>query len=73
MHRLIITKIAEKQLEQIADWTLKNWGRAQVDTYKLALEMGLLTLIENPLIGQNADNIRQHLRKFLVEEHWGIL
>ena len=70
MLRLIITKPAERHLENIASWTLENWGEAQVESYKLELEMGLFNIMEHPHIGSNAGDIRQGYRKLLVQEHW---
>ncbi|MFC7292893.1 type II toxin-antitoxin system RelE/ParE family toxin [Hirschia litorea] len=70
MPRLIITKPAERQLENIAEWTLKNWGETQVEMYKHDLNMGLMNILEHPRIGQDVSDLKAGLRKLPVEEHF---
>ena len=70
MLRLIITKPAERHLENIARWTLKNWGEAKVEEYKHDLDMGLCNIMDHPHIGHDASDLRPNYRKLLVEEHW---
>ena len=60
---------AENDLDEITEFTLKNWGPHQADLYLTRLEEAFQLLAENPAIGREADLLRKHLRRFEIGKH----
>jgi toxin ParE1/3/4 len=72
---------AEKDLLNIADYTLRKWGKIQVARYLGELEERCQMLADNPALGRFCDYIRPGLRRhehgkhvlFYRKERGGIL
>jgi toxin ParE1/3/4 len=72
---------AEADLLSIADYTLREWGKAQTARYIDELEDCYQTLADNPALGRACDDIRpglhlhEHGKHVLLyrEEHGAIL
>lgn len=65
MRMLKLTDCAQADLEQIADYTIAEWGQRQADFY---LEQ-LYSLLDNPRLGKPRDDIKAGYRSLLVEKH----
>jgi toxin ParE1/3/4 len=61
--------LAEEDLIGIWNYTSKQWGAEQADTYLDHLNEGITILAENPRIGINCDDIRQGYRGFRIKHH----
>lgn len=51
MLRLIFTEQAKQDLLGIRQYTLKNWGNVQAQTYIVELRTALRHLLKHPLLG----------------------
>lgn len=69
MVQYIFTDKAEVDLENIVDYTNKNWGELQANKYIDELEEISQTLAENPEIGAKRDLIYEGLRSFPYKSH----
>jgi toxin ParE1/3/4 len=61
--------LAEEDLIGIWNYTLKQWGAEQADTYLDQLNDGIAILAENPRLGINCDPIRQGYRRLHIKHH----
>jgi toxin ParE1/3/4 len=64
-----ISTEAENDIDQIASYTISNWGTAQADRYLNKLEDGISALGNNPLIGRPCDSLQRGLRRLEIEKH----
>lgn len=64
-----ITPRAARDLEAIAQWTLRNWGAARMEHYLRSLNDRLHWLAENPSAGRARDDIRAGYRSFPEGQH----
>jgi toxin ParE1/3/4 len=64
-----ISRVAEADLTEIADYTLQRWGQAQAEKYLFEIEACCRTLAGNPLPGRACDAIRPRLRRMERGEH----
>jgi toxin ParE1/3/4 len=69
MRMLKLTDCAQSDLEQIADYTVINWGQSQADFYLEQLEKAFYSLLDNPYLGKSRDDIKAGYRSLLVEKH----
>lgn len=60
---------ARKNIEEIADYTTKNWGVSQRRKYIKALYDGFELIANNPQIGKLRGELSQNLRSLVVESH----
>ncbi len=58
-----LTRRAEADLDDIADYTLRTWGEAQCARYLDGLEQCCRRLAEHPALGRACDGIRPGLRR----------
>ncbi len=81
MAKFRFSRRAEADLLSIADYTLREWGKAQTARYIDELEICSQMLADNPALGRVCDDIRPGLRRhehgkhvlFYREERGGIL
>lgn len=64
-----LTKRAELDLFDIADYTLQKWGEAQCARYLDQLENRCQRLAEHPILGRACDGIRPGLRRSEQGKH----
>jgi toxin ParE1/3/4 len=69
MRTLKLTDYAQTDLEQIADYTVAEWGQKQADFYLEQLEKAFYSLLDNPYLGKSRDDIKAGYRSLLVEKH----
>lgn len=60
---------AQRDLEQLFDFTVKRWGLAQAMRYAELIEAACAELAEAPQRAQACDHIRQGYRRRVVERH----
>lgn len=65
----ILSEIADKDLEDIFDYTLDEFGFDQAEKYLLEIEEIFQNLIINPQIGKKRDEIKQGLYSFPKDNH----
>jgi toxin ParE1/3/4 len=66
---LNLTDSAQTDLEQIADYTLANWGKKQTDCYLGLIEEAFYGLLDNPYLGKSREDIKAGYCSLLVEKH----
>lgn len=69
MLKLIITKEAENDLVEIAEYTETQWGIKQQDKYKKELEDRIFYLVENPTHGKKRDEIKSGYLSYSEGKH----
>lgn len=65
----ILSEIADKDLEDIFDYTFDEFGFDQAEKYLLEIEGIFQNLIINPQIGKKRDEIKQGLYSFPKDNH----
>ena len=65
----ILSEIADKDLEDIFDYTVDEFGFDQAEKYLLEIEEIFQNLIINPQIGKKRDEIKQDLYSFPKDNH----
>lgn len=65
----ILSEIADKDLEDIFDYTVDEFGFDQAEKYLLEIEEIFQNLIANPQIGKKRDEIKQGLYSFPKDNH----
>lgn len=63
------TDKAERDLEEITDYTLQQWGALQTNTYLDGLENHGQLLADNPDLGARRDELAGELFSFPYESH----
>ena len=58
-----LTRAAEADLLEIAEYTLRTWGEAQCSTYLARLEDYCQRLADHTILGRPCNNIRPGLRR----------
>ena len=69
MEALRFSRRAEKDLLEIASYTLRTWGKAQATLYLNDLENCCEMLADNPALGRRCDRIRPGLRRLEHGRH----
>lgn len=64
-----ISRRAENDLVDIADYTIREFGIEQARRYGSALEDCFMALAKNPLIGRSAEQFAPGLRRFEHGSH----
>lgn len=67
------TRAAQADLEDIYDYTLDNWGRAQADSYLGLIEDHINRLNQNKALLRQFKDWREDGLKTLVGRHWVFL
>ena len=69
MAKFRFSRRAEADLLSIADYTLREWGKAQAARYIDELEVCCQKLADNPALGRVCDDIRPGLRRHEHAKH----
>jgi toxin ParE1/3/4 len=64
-----LSRLAETDLEGVAEYTLQRWGEAQAEKYLSEMETCCRMLASNPQLGRACDDIRPGLRRIERGEH----
>ncbi|PVV06219.1 MAG: hypothetical protein B6D77_16380 [gamma proteobacterium symbiont of Ctena orbiculata] len=67
--RYKFTDKAERDLEDIIDYTVQEWGVSQANTYLDGLESRAQLLAENPDLGMARETLIERLLSFPYESH----
>ncbi len=67
------TRAAQADLENIYDYTLANWGRAQADSYLGQIEDHINRMNENKAFLRHFKEWREDGLRTLVGRHWVFL
>ncbi|MFL9835757.1 type II toxin-antitoxin system RelE/ParE family toxin [Chryseobacterium terrae] len=65
----ILSEIADKDLEDIFDYTFDEFGFDQAEKYLLEIEEIFQALIKNPELGKARNEIKQGLYSFPKDNH----
>ena len=68
--RYWLTGSAEKDLADIAKYTLETWGEEQLEIYRYLLEERLVLLVEFPELGRNHPMLRSDFRYVVEGKHY---
>jgi toxin ParE1/3/4 len=76
MLNLSFSRLAERDLLSIGEYTMRTWGSAQADRYLSELDERCRLLAVNPELGSLCDHIRPGLRSIEKGRHaifyrWG--
>jgi toxin ParE1/3/4 len=69
MRRLLLTRLAERDLIDIWAYTRERWDAVQADKYLDALDRAIHRLPANPELGVRRDYVRKGYRVFFVHRH----
>ena len=64
-----LSPAAEADVEEIWDYTVRNWGEAQAERYTRDIRDACEALGDGTLSGRSAENIRAGYRKAAVGSH----
>lgn len=69
MAKYELSRAADRDLEDIYEYTFLQFGAMQADVYFESLEECFSNLAENPLLGMDASHIRKDYRRFVHQRH----
>lgn len=69
MADFLLSRRADADLGEIADYTIAEFGIEQARRYRDGLRTCFQTLADNPRLGRSADDIHPGLRRFEHESH----
>jgi toxin ParE1/3/4 len=67
--RFRFSRLAERDLLRIGEYTVRTWGEAQASGYIDELEICCQRLADNPSVGRRCDEIRPGLRRLEQGKH----
>ncbi len=68
-YRIIVSPQAERDLKEIRTYTLQSWGAPQADIYLGKIEETFYSLLENPEIGRERNDVKTGYRSIVIEKH----
>src|SRR5690606_5806716 len=69
MPKYILSTKADKDQDDIADYTLETWGEKQAQEYIVGLVACLEKIAETPDIGRDASEFSPNLKRFNYKAH----
>ena len=69
MKRYLLSPRAQKDLEEIWNYSVKIWGVDQAETYLRQIQKGIEIVVRTPEVGRSCDHIREGYRKFPAGSH----
>ncbi len=69
MSRYVLSPRAQADLDEIWDYTERNWGREQAKTYIRLIGGVIQTVASSPTRGKTCDHIREGYRKYPAGSH----
>jgi toxin ParE1/3/4 len=64
-----LTPRALRDLDAIADYTLRTWGADQMEAYLRGIESRIAWLADNPDLGRRREDVGKGYRSFLEGSH----
>ena len=68
-HRYSLSARAERELDEIADYTFERWGRQKAIDYIDRLRARFRWLVENPDLGRRRPELSPEIRSFPEGSH----
>ena len=68
-YHLIVSPQAQRDLREIRSYTLQSWGAARADTYIGKIEDAFYSLLDNPEVGRERNDIKTGYRSIVIEKH----
>ncbi|MBK6897664.1 MAG: type II toxin-antitoxin system RelE/ParE family toxin [Alphaproteobacteria bacterium] len=68
-YRIIISPQAQRDLKEIRAYTLQSWGSTQADDYLSKIEEAFYSLLENPEIGRERNDVKAGYRSLVIDKH----
>ena len=66
---IVLSELAQQDLEDILQYTLQTWGAAQMDIYAERLQGGISLLLANPALGRSREDWFEGCRIYQIEHH----
>jgi len=68
-HRLVISPAAVNDLKEIYQYGLRQWGRAQSESYLATIKSRLWLLTQQPLMGTERNELLAEARSLSIKSH----
>jgi len=69
LYRIELSFNAEQDIDDIALYTLKEYGHKQQDLYLSLIEQGFYMIAENPFIGRGHSDLSDNIQIWTVGKH----
>ena len=69
MPEVRLSKRAERDIGDIADYTIEQFGIEQARTYRDSMNACFNSIVENPKLGKKIDHIRKGYRCLMHQSH----
>jgi toxin ParE1/3/4 len=69
MTQYVVSPRAQRDIEDIWDYTAEQWSNAQAERYIRLIQEAIETIAADPRRGRLCENIRANYRKFSVGSH----
>lgn len=69
MKHILLSKYAEKDLENIFDYTEKEFGKPQAVAYVSSFDESFSLIAKNPEVGRHRNDVRKDLRSLIKDKH----
>jgi len=69
MAKYRLSRDARKDIKDIADYSIDNFGRARASRYRDSLFSAIETIADHPEVGTNFSHIRPETRRLAHESH----
>jgi toxin ParE1/3/4 len=69
LYQIELSFEAEQDLDDIALYTLKEYGEKQQDLYLSLIEQGLNTIAQNPFIGRGHSDLSDTIQIWTIGKH----
>lgn len=66
---LLLTPVAQRDLEQIWDYTSERWSDDQAEACLRDIQRAVELLVDNPLLGRVCDEVRAGYRRYTAGSH----
>ncbi|CAN8140865.1 Toxin [uncultured Thiomicrorhabdus sp.] len=66
---LVLAPVAESDLKEIYRYTVENWGNKQAQDYLVHIKQSFKTLLNNPSIGRERNELGQNVRGINCKSH----
>lgn len=68
-HQLVVAPAAKNDLKEIYQYGLRQWGRAQSESYLSTIKNQFWLLTQQPLIGTERSELLPNTRSLPIESH----
>ncbi|MGL4489730.1 MAG: type II toxin-antitoxin system RelE/ParE family toxin [Rhizobiaceae bacterium] len=68
--RVTYSALARKDLQNIRQWTLANFGREKSDDYIKQIDASLHLIADRPGLARDASAVRPDLKKYISGQHF---